>query len=298
MKNGELAKIVDLVKEDEKNFKLLYDATYITIYHLAFNKMKNRHDAEDVSQEVYVKISEGIHSLKDTRAFNSWMKRIVHNTCIDALRKRRKKEDMLINDSENNLVEIFAAEDYLDFSPVAMIEQKEVSKTIEKLINRLPSKQKQAVQMYYFQELTTNEIAEKLFCSAKVVRNRLYYARLSLKEKIVELESMAYRNEKQGQLQSEYEQKENRDNYMLWARQPLQCTTIAFSSNLFYLINMYFMLSSNTCLFNRFKSNFFYLKEYALESEKSTRGKYGNHKKDRLCITRIARNIKFWKKSY
>lgn len=266
MKNGDLAEIVDLVKEDEQNFKLLYDVTYTTIYHLALNKMENKHDAEDVSQEVYVKISEGLHTLKDTNAFNSWMKRIVHNTCIDALRKRRRKEEVMIGDLENDLVELFATEDYLDFSPVATIEKKERKKIIENLIEELPIKQKQVVKMYYFQELTTNEIAEELFCSAKVVRNRLYYARLSLKEKFKTFDWLVGRNDKQGYQQNIDRKKATKQECMLWRNQPSPCATIAFSSNLYYFFNAYSMISSNACFFNHFKSKIANLKEYAYEN--------------------------------
>lgn len=190
MKNQELAQIVERVWKDKNNFEELYSATFNTVYHLSYMMMGNDSDAEDVVQEVFIKIHSKIYSLKESIAFNRWMNRVVMNTCKDHLRKKGKDvEDIDFENEDKSMMETYLEEDYIDFLPEELVNKKEVQLIVGKTIQELPEKQKQVILMYYYEDMKAEEIAEVLDCSLTAVYNRLLYARDTLKQKITTIQN-------------------------------------------------------------------------------------------------------------
>ena len=155
---------------------------------------KNEADAEDASQNALLDIYQKIDSLKDDNAFFPWMTAIVNNHCKDDLRKAyRHHEAQFAEDEEGN-----NALDNTDFGddllcdsaelPEAMYEDTELRAMVNEVVESLPTQQRMAVLEYYYNELTTREIAEALNISENTVKNRLFEARKSLKKRMDEYE--------------------------------------------------------------------------------------------------------------
>lgn len=184
MKNKDLASIVERVQRNKKKyFEQLYAVTWETIYFLAYKMMGNEKDAEDVSQEIYLKMYDRIDQLKVPEAFNRWMNRMVMNTCTNALEKSKKPVVYVESDvSEQSDLDI--EELNKEFLPLAAIDSKETRDMIGQTVSRLPEKQKEVVLLHYYEELSIPEISEILECSTGVVNNRLYFAKKSMESKI------------------------------------------------------------------------------------------------------------------
>lgn len=185
MNNKDIAKIVEEFQKDpDKNFDLLYKSTYKTVYIMAFSYLKNKEDAEDITQEIFVKIYNNISSLKNPAAFNSWMNRIVANSCYRALEYKKKTNGHLrIDDGDSykeyentNMTEI----------PELHLELKDTHKTIIENINELPVKISEVLMMYYFQELKVKTIAEILDIDEATVKSRLFQGRKKLRLSLME----------------------------------------------------------------------------------------------------------------
>lgn len=145
-----------------------------------FNKAES--DVEDIKQEVYIKTWKNIS--KFNKEINQWglLKRITVNTCIDHFRTNKKhiKETYADQDILNNLP-----------SPKATLEQKviftERHKQILNSINKLNPKLKEVITLYDIEELSYEEISNKLNCPVGTVKSRLFNARKVLKEELKDL---------------------------------------------------------------------------------------------------------------
>ena len=185
MNNKDIAKIVEEVQKDpDKNFDLLYKSTYKTVYIMAFSYLKNKEDAEDITQEIFVKIYNNISSLKNPAAFNSWMNRIISNSCYRALEYKKKTNGNLSIDDGDSYKE-YENTNRTEI-PELHLELKDTHKTIIENINELPVKISEVLMMYYFQELKVKTIAEILDIDEATVKSRLFQGRKKLRLSLME----------------------------------------------------------------------------------------------------------------
>lgn len=146
--------IKELLKKDDKSFTLLYDNYSKSLYGVIFNLIKNREEAEDVLQEVFVKIWNNIETYNESKGrLYTWMLNIARNSTIDKLRSKG------YNNSQKNL----QADNF-----VYMMEDS--SKTINKIdaigikefVKKLKPKCIQIIELLFFQGYTQQEASEEL----------------------------------------------------------------------------------------------------------------------------------------
>ncbi len=93
MENSEYIELVKLAKDgDSVAFENLVDLHYLLVYKISYNWCKAKEDAEDITQEVFVKLAKNIFNFKEESAFQTWLYRIVINTAKDYTRKQEKGE--------------------------------------------------------------------------------------------------------------------------------------------------------------------------------------------------------------
>ena len=180
MNNQDLAKIVRQVQMDkEEHFEELFNETYRTVYYLSFKLLNNETEAQDVSQEIIFYIYDHIEELKLPEGFNNWMNRIIYSRCANRLKQilNRREDDYKGLESNDE-------EQISDDTPEEMLQTKEKNQFVLEIINELPIKQKEVILLYYYQQLTTPEIAEVLSCSIPSVQNRLHKAKKSIRKRI------------------------------------------------------------------------------------------------------------------
>lgn len=180
MNNKDLSKIVEEFKVNpSKNFDLLYKSIYKTIYVMTFTYMKNKEDTEDLTQEIFIKIYKNINSLKNCNAFNSWMNRIIVNSCYRALENKRKTNGNISIDDDD----YFAEYENLNKEeiPEMYLELNEENEHVIEAIQNLPLIISEVVVMYYFQHLKIKQISEILEIEEAAVKSRLFQGRKKLK---------------------------------------------------------------------------------------------------------------------
>ncbi|MEI2358079.1 sigma-70 family RNA polymerase sigma factor [Mesobacillus zeae] len=128
-------------------------------YRLAFSYVRNEEDALDVIQESIYKALKKVHTLDNPQALKSWFLRIVVNTSLDLLRKRKK--------------EVIVDDDTLEFvSPNSNDTYEDVD--LKKQLNELPLKYRTVIILKFFEDLKLREIAEILQESESTIKSRLY----------------------------------------------------------------------------------------------------------------------------
>lgn len=167
-----------------KEFEKLYRENYKTVYFTALQLMGNDADAQDVTQDTFITAFVKFGDLKDKDSFSAWVKRIAINKCMDQLRKQKP---IPTEDEELELVaEQEAEEDFLQEEYVLSEEKRKIVMNIMKSV--LSKKQYETVILFYFDELSVEEIAKLLEVPEGTILSRLSVSRAKIKKGVLEYE--------------------------------------------------------------------------------------------------------------
>ncbi|PKM58254.1 MAG: RNA polymerase sigma factor SigZ [Firmicutes bacterium HGW-Firmicutes-3] len=158
-------------------------------------KVNDQHEAEDILQEVFIRIYKNIEQLEDESKLKSWLYKITNNAIIDYYRKRKKTE-----------VQIELLENVLRYEEEIVTMNDEISTCLKLFLSDLPEKYKVPLEMYEFKEMKHKEISKELDISLSGSKTRIQRAREKLKEALIgccKIEFDVYGNI------VEYEQNEN-----------------------------------------------------------------------------------------
>lgn len=160
----------------------IYEEYNGLVYNLCLNYLQNIEDAEEVTQDVFLVIHKKIDDFSGKSSLKTWIYKITVNQCLDFLKakKRKKRFGFLLplHDESN-------AFSYSDFNhPGVLLENKEATENIFRLINELPPNQKTALILKTIDELSQKEIADVMEISVKAVESLLSRAKSNLKEKL------------------------------------------------------------------------------------------------------------------
>ena len=148
-------------------FEAFYLKHYKFVYRIAYSYMKEPHDAEDVTEDVFVKVLTGSFSFESEEHEKSWLALTTMNRCKDVLKSAWRKQVGSLEDLENE-----------PESPQSAAA--EASDTMD-AVQKLPPKHKEVIILFYYMGYKTDEIAEKLGKPPSTVRNLLSEARKKLK---------------------------------------------------------------------------------------------------------------------
>jgi RNA polymerase sigma-70 factor (ECF subfamily) len=166
----------EVQKGDTESFGTLVERYEARLLRYARRFFFERIDAEDVVQEVFVKAFENIKSFDATRRFSPWIYRIAHNEFVNALRRRAGKETVSLFDLDVVLPPLFAKED-----PAEELERKEFRAEMEQKLKALDVKYREPLVLYYYEEMSYQEIADILKIPVATVGVRLNRGRAILK---------------------------------------------------------------------------------------------------------------------
>ena len=170
-------------KGDVDAFETLIMKYEKTIYNIALRMMTSPEDAKDVSQNVLIKIYNNISRFKGDSLFSTWIYRITVNTCIDEIRKNKRKSEISMDEEDTGLSRVIQD---TEASPEKSIIEKEGYSSIINSINELPEEYKTVITLRDIEGFSYQEIAEITECSLGTVKSRISRARGKLKELLLE----------------------------------------------------------------------------------------------------------------
>jgi RNA polymerase sigma-70 factor (ECF subfamily) len=168
----------DIHKEIERLINCYGD----DVLRVAYLYVKDKHKAEDVFQEVFIKVLKKYDTFKGNSSEKTWIMKITVNTCKDYFKSFWIKRVLLNSDREEDR-EIYSQEyndESLDDSVIKSIESREL---LNEVMN-LPIKYKEVIILYYYEQFTTREISEMLKLPEGTIRTRLFRARELLKKNV------------------------------------------------------------------------------------------------------------------
>lgn len=179
---------------DQTAFRDMVEARQGLVYNTVIGFLQHPEDAEDVTQEVFIKVFESIGQFKGESAFTTWLYRIAVTSALEFLRKKsRKKRSGLITrlfgDGNTPLA------DPPDFvHPGVKLDQRENARMLFAAMNTLPENQRIAFTLHKVEGLSYQEVASVMAISVSAVESLLHRSKQNLKKTLEK--TMKDRNER------------------------------------------------------------------------------------------------------
>ncbi len=182
---SEEASDLDLVRRAKNEDMRAYDVLvrryqerlYATVYHMT----SNHEDANDLTQETFIKAFRALKSFKGDSSFYTWIYRIAVNKTINFLKQRKNRVQLSLNDMDFNaehdpdLVALVS-----DKNPRRDLNLSELQEKLNGALQRLSEHHRMVVTLHDIQGLSHEEIGKIMDCNIGTVRSRLFYARQQL----------------------------------------------------------------------------------------------------------------------
>jgi RNA polymerase sigma-70 factor (ECF subfamily) len=170
--------IQEAVRGSQQAFRAIVEVNQRFVYAVAFRFVRDEQDAEDITQEVFVRLWKNLHTYKQEVKLTTWLYKIVTNRCLDFLksrhgRQRKNKVDM----DKGNFVQDHS-------TPEKEYQQQELKRIIHGAAEELTPKQKAVFILRDLEGLTPEEVSEALSMSAGNVKSNLFHARQKITEKL------------------------------------------------------------------------------------------------------------------
>lgn len=146
---------------------------------LAVRMLGDRAEAEDVAQDIFVKIYRSLDGFQGAALFSTWLYRVAANSCINHRRKIRLRRSVSVDVDEVEMSQPDAPS-----NPHDLLEEKQLKLLVEQAIRVLPEEQRIVLILRDIEGLTYEEIAETLDLELGTVRSRLHRARMALQGKL------------------------------------------------------------------------------------------------------------------
>jgi RNA polymerase sigma-70 factor, ECF subfamily len=160
-------------------FSKLLESYQKPVYNLCYRMLGNAEDAEDASQETFLRAYKSIRRYDRGRSFSTWLLSIAAHYCIDQIRKRRMTvvsiEDLPVPDLPDHALGLEAT-----------VGLKEQQKRVRALLETLDATDRAAVIMYYWYDFSYEEISRSLSLTESAVKSRLHRARRAMAQIWVE----------------------------------------------------------------------------------------------------------------
>lgn len=179
--------IQQIKKGDIAAFEELAAMYQKQIFSLAYRMCGNQEDAADMSQEALIKVYRNIDKFKGDSKFSTWLYRVVTNTCLDEMKKIKRKQVYSL-DSELETKDGNLKRDIEDtaLTPEEKAEQSERVDAVQSALMRVSDKHRKILVLRDIQGFSYEEIADMLECSEGTVKSRLSRAREALRKVLKE----------------------------------------------------------------------------------------------------------------
>jgi RNA polymerase sigma-70 factor (ECF subfamily) len=152
------------------------------VYRIAYAALRSHHDAEDATQETFLRVLRYSRKLATVDDSKTWLARIAWRVAVDRSKQRGRKQEVPIEDPEKRVAEVPSADARADDA----MHGYQVGALIERLIAALPEKLREPLTLSAIDEMSPREVAETLGINEAAVRARVFRARRILKAKLAE----------------------------------------------------------------------------------------------------------------
>ncbi|HYQ87104.1 MAG TPA: sigma-70 family RNA polymerase sigma factor [Bacteroidota bacterium] len=179
---------------DREAFRQLVERSNVDVYRLAYDMTRNHHDAEDLSQEVFIRAYRSLTRFRREAKWSTWLYRITVNLCLDHRDKQSRKrmeyrddtgyEDTADGSAHPDARSSRAASSPVTSSPDRETESVMIQQHIEQALNRLPVQERAVFSLRHYHDLPLKEIAEMMNIAEGTVKSHLFRALQRLRREL------------------------------------------------------------------------------------------------------------------
>lgn len=162
----------------EKGFRKLMDDFQVPIYNYVRRLVVSHEDAEDVLQEVFIRVYRNIGQFRAESSLSTWIYKIATNESLRLLNARKDEEAVSAEEMQEELIGKLKASDYIDY-------ENELAVRFQEAILSLPERQRLIFNLRYYDELDYEEIGRILDCSVDTLKVNYHYAKERIKQYIL-----------------------------------------------------------------------------------------------------------------
>ncbi|HIJ73671.1 MAG TPA: sigma-70 family RNA polymerase sigma factor [Candidatus Hydrogenedentes bacterium] len=166
----------DAVREvlagQHERFRELVERHFASVYAVCLSYVRDATEAEDAAQDTFVQCYRRLDTLKNPRKLAGWLAAIARNVAVNHVKADSRRKKLVAELGGNGM----------DYEPPADAARLELRETIQRMVDGLPAKTREAVYLFYFKEKSLKEIAEYLGTSPNAVARLLKYGRERLKD--------------------------------------------------------------------------------------------------------------------
>ncbi len=144
-----------------------------SVFNVCYRILHERLDAEDMTQETFLRARDRLHLFDEERAFAPWLRRVAANVCLNHLEAQKRTAPL---DDDRDADE--------NIRPEAQVEVRERSERIRLTLASLPAHYRVVIELRHYQELSYEEIAAELHIPLSDVKSHLFRARKLFAEKL------------------------------------------------------------------------------------------------------------------
>ena len=186
MQLSDIQIIKKVIDGDKNAFNDIMNRHEKSILNFAYRMLSNRTEAEDVTQEVFLRAYKNIETFEARAKFSTWLFKIARNLCLNKLRHTFRfptfSIDKPVRGSEYDFQR--QIEDKKQVSPISNIFSKEIQNAVKSALGSLPKNQKTAVILRRYEDMSYEEISVIMGCSVSAVKSLLNRAKQKLKNKL------------------------------------------------------------------------------------------------------------------
>lgn len=162
----------------ERGFKMLMDSFQEAIYNYIRRLVVSHEDAQDVLQEVFIRVFRHMDQFRSESSLSTWIYRIATNESLRLLNSRKDEGVVSSEEMQEELMDKLKASDYIDY-------ENELAVKFQEAILKLPEKQRLVFNLRYYDELEYEEISRILDTKIETLKVNYHYAKDKIKEYII-----------------------------------------------------------------------------------------------------------------
>ncbi|MFD2043369.1 RNA polymerase sigma factor SigW [Ornithinibacillus salinisoli] len=180
--------IKDKIKQVKKGDQAAYEDVVLffqdKIFQHCYRMLGNKHEAEDIAQEAFIRAYVNIHSYDENRKFSTWLYRIATNLTIDRIRKRKPDYYLDAEVKGTDGLDMYSQLATNERLPEEEVQGMELQNYIQNEMLNLPPKYRSIIMLRYLEEFSLQEISDILDIPLGTVKTRIHRGREALRKKL------------------------------------------------------------------------------------------------------------------
>lgn len=167
---------------DQSAFRLLVERHQDFVFSIALRVVRSREEAEEIAQDVFVKVYRSLSSFEQRSGFRTWLYTVTYRAAIDKYRTLKAPQTSLDDDRS-----AFQVAERTESGPASQTQQSDLRAQLQLALNRLKPEDATLIELFYLHEQSVKDIADITGLSLSNVKTKLHRLRESLKEQLTHL---------------------------------------------------------------------------------------------------------------